>query len=801
MAFDVLSPPDHCEYAAGPCDQSFKGIAKTDAFVAFPSDPASLAATIQGAVDQLNRSKPNHKWVSWKDLQIAGQIIFCEICRAIRGAQTVVAEVSTLNFNVLFELGYAFGLNKPLLLFRDPSYSRDSQKLDELGFLDTLGYEPYSNSDDIRKALLEKEVRSLDLRVPQPSRTEKPLYVVFPPVRVDGILRLQGALKKSAFDYRQFDPAETPRLTLSEIERQVSASQGVVLPLLDPARAPALVHNARSAFVAGVALAKQRHVLLLQEGQVRQPIDYRDLILAYDSPAQVQAAVERLVRRVGASIQKTIAATVGKRREGRLARLDLGDIAAENEEDVLNDYFVYTAQFIETRNGHARLVVGRKGTGKSAIFSQLKHEYAQRAQQYLLVDLKPEGYQLRKLVDLMRGVLDAGTREQLLVTMWDYVLLCEIAHKIIEADSSWAYRDPETLRLYKAVEEQYTPQQFEELGDFSERLLALLGRLESRLPAAGVPSRLSNAEVTNAIWQGDIRPLRNAVAEYLEHKKEVWLLFDNLDKSWPVSGATEHDLLVLRTLLEAGRKLQHQLSRRKIVFKNVVFIRTDIYEELVANTPDRGKESRVSLDNPDIELMKEMLRRRAEASLAESLDFEQFMSAFFDRHVGGEDTMRFLFRHTLGRARDVLRLAKKCIEFALNRGRDRVLEDDVRAAVAVHSNELLRELLYEIKDTHPDRAAVLDEFIGASESFNEQQLKDIIARAGIAPASADATTSMLLWYQFLGLIGPTGDELYSQQFEYNVDRMIKFARTRDGGDLRFVIHPAFRDALKIAPAS
>ncbi len=792
MAIDI-SPPEHCEYAAGPCDQGMKGLIVTDAFVAFPSEPGTLAATIQAAVDQLNRSKPNHKWLSWKELQVAGQIIFCEICRAIRAANAVVADVSTLNFNVLFELGYGFGLRKPLLLLRDTTYSRDSQQLDELGFLDTLGYEAYTNSAEIQNILLTKTVRPLELRVPEPGRTEKPLYVVFPPIRPEGVLRLQSALARSAFDFRQFDPAETPRLTLSEIERQVSSSQGVILPLLDPSRGPAQVHNARAAFVAGVALAKQKHVLMLQEGRARQPIDYRDIIQAYDTPLQVQSSVERLVRRVASAMQKTVAAAVGKRREARLARLDLGDIAAENEEDVLDDYFVYTAQFIETRNGHARLVVGRKGTGKSAIFSQLKHEYARRSQQFLVVDLKPEGYQLRKLVDLMRTISDAGTREQLLVALWDYVLLCEIAHKIIEADSSWAYRDPETLRTYEEVEKEYSPQQFDEFGDFSERLLVLLSRLEGRLQ--GSTSRMSNPEITSAIWHSDIRPLRDAVAAHLEHKKEVWVLVDNLDKSWPVSGATEQDVLVLRALLEAGRKLQRQFAKREIGFKNVVFIRTDIYEQLIGYTPDRGKESRVSLDNPDIEVLKEILRRRAEASLAEALDFEQFISSFFDRHVGGEDTMRFLFRHTLGRARDILRLAKKCIELALNRGRDRVSEGDVRAAVAAHSNEVLQELIYEIRDTHPESASLVDEFVGAREALTEETLRQILLKAKVTEEKIEKTTHMLLWYQLLGVMSPEGDELYAQQFEYNVDRLLRLAR-RDGG-VQFVIHPAFRDALHV----
>jgi nucleoside 2-deoxyribosyltransferase len=787
-----LEPPAYCQYAAGPCNQSFACYKANDAFFAFGSDPSTIASTVQSAVEQLRRSKPNHRWASWKDLTIAGQIVYCEICRTIRHSNFLVADVTTLNFNVMFELGYAIGLGKPVMPVRDTTYQRDARELDELGLLDTLGYVDYANSDQLAAAVLRGDAKPTGARSAADAYQAPPLYVVLPPVQIEGVSRLLSALNRSAFQHRAFDPTETPRLAIVDVQRNVQPARGVVAKLIDPHRKGAAVHNARCAFVAGYALAQQKHVLMIQEGVVKQAVDYRDVCLWYTTPDQVGGMIERFVRQVATSMHQGYLAGRDAPK-GKLAKLDLGDVAAENEELSLNAYFVQTAQFRDAFRGHARLVVGRKGTGKSAIFCQIRDVLSRRAEQYLVLDLRPESYQLLKLTNLFGRIGDAGTHEQTVSAFWDYVLLCELAHRIIDADASIAYRDPATLEEYEAVRTAYRPQKFDEHGDFSERLLSLLGNLAERFPGDG--RLLTTAEITNAVWTADIAPLREAVASYLRRKAAVWILVDNLDKGWPARGASSRDILLLRGLLEAARKLQRQLAKRRVPLSTVVFIRNDILDRLVEETPDRGKEASISLDLADLEVLKEILRARAVASLGEEMDFEKLSGMFFDRHVGGEDTFKFLYRHTHGRARDVLRVAKRCIDTALNRGHERVLESDVLAAVEGHSNEVLRELKLEVQDVQGERAEVIEDFAGARRVLTQAQVTEILTRRD-KNSDSEKFLETLLWYSFLGVEYQPTKEVYSYEIEYNVERMLKLAG-REPAERRFVIHPAFHHALRV----
>jgi len=124
---------------------------------------------------------------------------------------------------------------------------------------------------------------------------------------------------------------------------------------------------------SGLAMAQGRVVLMLQEEVIRQPIDYRDIVQSYKTPDQIPGLLESTIRRVVDHLQRAAPARAAPDRESLLQRLDLGDIAAENEIQALDTYFVPTGQFIQARQGHARLVVGRKGSGKTALFYQVRN--------------------------------------------------------------------------------------------------------------------------------------------------------------------------------------------------------------------------------------------------------------------------------------------------------------------------------------------------------------------------------------------------------------------------------------------
>ena len=75
-------------------------------FVAFASRPDSVGSTIATALEVLESQHGITGHVTWKENDIAGRFLVEPILDAISGSDVLVADITTLNFNVTFEIGY-----------------------------------------------------------------------------------------------------------------------------------------------------------------------------------------------------------------------------------------------------------------------------------------------------------------------------------------------------------------------------------------------------------------------------------------------------------------------------------------------------------------------------------------------------------------------------------------------------------------------------------------------------------------------------------------------------------------------
>jgi hypothetical protein len=701
-----------------------------------------------------------------------------------------VADVTTLNFNLLFEIGFAIGLGIPVLPIRDTSFIKDTKVFNELGLIDTLGYFDFQNSAELVSQILDKGCPPQVLPQSQPVDKEKPLYVMKSPIHSEGMVRLMSAVKKSGLRFQSFDPRESSRLSLHDAFRQVSASLGIIVHLMAPDRAGSTPHNARCAFVAGLGLATGKHVLMLQETQVTQPIDYRDVVRCYSSPKEIQDLIIPFVRSVVEMLQETkfVPTSIPLT---PLEKVDLGDFAAENEIIALQSYFVPTGQYNEVKRGHARLVVGRKGAGKTAIFYGVREAHTQDRSQ-LVLDLKPEGHQLVKLRETILHELSPGMQQHVLTAFWNYLLLMEIAHKIIRTEQQAAYRNMKLFEFYKEVRNAYGVHMTAdaEQGDFSERLLALVDGIVGRRHS--VTAINQTGEVTQLIYRSDIRQLNDAIGQYLSasRKEDVWLLFDNLDKGWPIFDVKPEDIRIITSLLEATRKLQRQFENRSLSLRAVVFLRNDIYQHMILDPGDRGKENPAILDWNDPETLKEMLRRRIALSTGLDESFDELWRLFFASHVRGEESFSFILGRTLMRPRELLRFVRDCINVAVNRRHEQVTEDDILHAERSYSDDALVDLSLELKDVRPDFANAAYAFIGAQTHLPTSEVGIGLMKAGIPVDKLEQVRELLLWFGFLGIYVYPDEERYSYQFEHNLQKM------KSGMDqFTYCIHPAFRQCL------
>lgn len=780
-------PPPFCQYSGARCDQDFRTAVSSDALFLFPSKPDAVAATIEDTARQLSKVAGDKQWITWKNLDVPGQIIFCEICKAIRFTNLVVADVTSLNFNLLFEIGFALGLGVPVLPVRDTSNIRDSKDFEELGILDTFGYFDYRNSSQLRDGVLSRSgTPPLALQTPT-TNTEQPLYVVKSPVESDGMIKLMSVIKKSRLRFRTYDAREVARLSLHEAYKQTLSSRAVFLHLLAPEIRGAVIHNARCAFIAGMAMASQKRVTMIQQGFMLHPIDYRDVIVTYSKPSQIPDLLIPALGQVIEEIQTTRFVPTALPLK-LLEKIDLGDLAAENEIRALDSYFIPTAQYQQAKRGHARLVVGRKGSGKTALFYSLRSTY-RPLRNHLVLDLKPEGHQFTKLREAVLAELPVGVQQHVLTAFWNYLLVMELAHRIIHYEGNLPFRDLRLRQPFDRIASAYGEDEETEQADFSERLLNLVDKIIQR--KGTLASLSTTADITQLIHEKPIRELNDAMTEYLSTaKRDVWLLFDNLDKGWAVQPVHQEDVLLLRALLEATRKLQRQFESRNVELYSVVFIRNDIYQHLILEPADRGKETAVVLDWNDADLFKDLVGRRIAQSIEVERPFDELWAMFAAPHVRGEDSFQFILARTLMRPREVLRFVRECISSAINHRHDKVTEDDIVRAEKSYSAEALVDISLEMRDVKPEYDNVPYAFIGSSTVMSRVDVEKKLREAKIPAPELASVVELLLWFGVLGIFVNEDEERYSYQFEHDPKRMTAGLTT-----YAYCVHPAFRMAL------
>src|SRR5438045_6605412 len=114
-------------------------------FVAYPARPEQVATAMESACEQANRASGQLTFETWKQQDIPGRFIVEGILEKIDASEYVVADITRLNFNVTFEVGYAIGAGKRVVLTVNVASTPETKEITNLGVFDTLGWATYSN--------------------------------------------------------------------------------------------------------------------------------------------------------------------------------------------------------------------------------------------------------------------------------------------------------------------------------------------------------------------------------------------------------------------------------------------------------------------------------------------------------------------------------------------------------------------------------------------------------------------------------------------------------------------------------
>ena len=464
-------------------------------FVAFASNDRTHAETITAAAKEASFGEV--EYVPWTAKDASGAPLGRSVDSWLDAAEGVIADITFVSDNVTYEIGYAIGAGKSLRLIRNETISPDDLKA--IGLLNTVLRDPFKTRPNL-VALLQSKPAPRSPWHEQQKNKDQPLFILSPPKPTPFSTGLMSAVKKSMrIKFRSFNPRETARLTAEEAWELVASSFGVIVTWRDGSQLEDRRNNQRAALVFGMARGLDIPAILIAHTRATLPLDLVDQATKFTNETELPEIVRQFRDEVSDAINDYT--EMPRLKLSLLDSINCGQAEAENEQDQLPQYFLETEEFRSTLDGKTNLVIGRKGSGKSAIFYQVRDRIRPNKKNIVL-DLSPEGYQLIKLRELINKLTSTGVRKEFISAFWQYVLWLEIAYKILEKDAKPARRDSALLQRFERLDAAFRSRVDTGTGDFSERLRLLTDSIETRF------AQHESAAASGTLMSSQISPNR-----------------------------------------------------------------------------------------------------------------------------------------------------------------------------------------------------------------------------------------------------------------------------------------------------
>lgn len=783
-------------------------------FFAYPSRPASLSETIETAINEINAT--NALIIrGWKSLDIVGRVIIEEICRAVDSHDIFACDLTYLNFNVLFELGYAIARQKRIWIILDPTVKEATANYRRLEMITTVGYAAYNNSHEIASKMLafrpfEKNnapVFQVSVEAVIESVGKPSLFYLKSDIETDAARRLTSKISAGNIPVLTDDPYDSGFQPLSGYAQKVNGALGVVAHLLGDDRNDDSLQNARYSFICGLAYGFGKPILMLAHSPFDlPPIDYHDMLLIHSTATQCIQAFEFWLPKIADRFaeQQRIYQNyrANKKRLEKLQDIDVGSYIAEEERYELENYFVETAEYADALRGPSyRIYIGRKGSGKSANLERLADQLGSDRRNHVCV-ARPADYQLEGILDLFRLSMSRSDRGYLVQSLWKFLIYTELARSVlIEVENR-----PIHYVMSKSEQEFVTfAKNYSSLiePDFADRMRVAIENVCSINFADSKPS--GKSRISEMLHEAFLGELRKYLGIILEDRRNIFILIDNLDKVWVRSDAISDMSEMLYGLLNACPAISEELRKtgsewRSINASLLIFLRSDIFDHVLSIAPERDKITVAKLVWEDRDLLRRIIEERFLAGAGNLATPEEVWSRFFAPAVRGMPTQEYLLSRIIPRPRDLIYWCKYALNNAINRGHTIIEEGDILAAEKLYSQYVLESLIAENAVRVDNFGDLMYEFAGAREIITLGDIKRIAHKYNMLQIQIKDFVEVLCNSAFLGLEVSEGRfEFIHEEGKGRVFRSMAENHAQSTSVKRYAVNVPFHSYLEIRP--
>lgn len=370
-------------------------------------------------------------------------------------------------------------------------------------------------------------------------------------------------------------------------------------------------------------------------------------------------------------------------------------------------YFYHTNVVDKLLSGGKAYVIGRKGSGKTAIAQNLITDFTYDRFSEKLTFKNFPFEELYKLKD------EEYSEPNEYITIWKFVIYSQICKLMIKNENI-----PPEIR--KKLESLYQ-------NDVKNSLARTLKNWVSsnfgiQILGNGVDIGIQKEISKNdKPWIEKVDILEDFLFENLDSNKYI-IVFDELDEDYKKvleKKYNERYISLITSLFKAVQDIRGKFSEYQVY--PIIFLRDDIYE--IISDPDKTKwndfKYNIEWNEQNI---KKLLAFRISKTIdpnGEILNFDEAWSkiihpntiGYGDRQSKITDTFSYMIKSTLYRPRDIISYLKYCSEYFLNLENEKYITPNIiRKSDKAFSNYLKSEVSDEVSSILPEIKEILEIF-------------------------------------------------------------------------------------------
>lgn len=393
------------------------------------------------------------------------------------------------------------------------------------------------------------------------------------------------------------------------------------------------------------------------------------------------------------------------------SKLSFGAPAAERDINRgLNDYFVESDAYRRVKDGEKSIVIGNRGSGKSAIFKILAER--EKAVGTLVIELSPEDYSYEMFSTVMRQEAEGSWAKQgAYAAAWKYLIFVMIMKGLArKGDKKGA-----AANIFKYLREHFKGHQdtpIDILISYLKRFEGLkIGPYEAGIKARELQKLYKLEEIINLV--PDILELCK--------RRNILVLVDELDRGWD---ASEDAKAFVAGLFQAATRINENAPELRVI----VSLRKELYDNIPALYEDAQKHrdiiEMIQWDEP---MLLDLAARRISYSIQELKDksSEECWNSVFSETLDYRQTKSFNYMvdRTLYRPREIIQFCTEATLKARETDSWPINYDIISKAEISYSEERTKDIAAEYRFQYPGLLFIFEVFRGLQYNFERDDLE------------------------------------------------------------------------------